>query len=97
MFFGLAMNGQALTIEHAVLAVAALEFATWQGSTFSYYYVYYRKLTAGNTTSNLHESEAKGYAWDNPRVVQVLLRLYKIIYGWQDALLGWLDRSHHAR
>lgn len=93
VFFGLAMNGQALTIEHAVLAVAALEFATWQGSTFNYYYVYYRKLTAGDTTSNLHESEAKGYAWDNPRVVQVLLRLYKIIYGWQDALLGWLDRA----
>ena len=87
------MNGQALTIEHAVLAVAALEFATWQGSTFNYYYVYYRKLTAGDTTSNVHESEAKGYAWDDPRVVQVLLRLYKIIYGWQDALLGWLDRA----
>ena len=93
VFFGLAVSGRPLTIERAVLAVAALEFATWQGSTFNYYYVYYRQLTAGDTTSNLHESEAEGYPWDNPRVVQVLLRLYKIIYGWQDALLGRLDRA----
>ena len=93
VFFGLAMNGGALTIEHAVLAVAALEFATWQGSTFNYYYVYYRNLTAGDTTSDIHETEAKSYPWDDPRVVQVLLNLYKIIYGWQDALLGRIDRA----
>ena len=70
VFFGLAMNGGALTIQHAVVAVVALESATWQGSTFSYYYVYYRKLTAGDTTSELHETEPKSYPWDDPRVVQ---------------------------
>jgi len=93
VFFGLAMSGWALTIEHAVLAVVALELATWQGSTFNYYYVYYRKLTAGDTTSNLHESEPESYPWDDPRAVRVLLRLYKIIYGWQDVLLGRIDRA----
>ena len=88
VFVGLAMNGGALTIEHAILALVALELATWQGSTFSYYYVYYRTITAGDTTSDLHETEPKSYPWDDPRVVQVLFNLYKVIYGWQDVLLG---------
>jgi len=93
VFFGLAMNGGPLTIAHAGLAVAALELATWQGSTFNYYYVYYRTLTAGDTTSDLHETEPKSYPWDDPRVVQALFNLYRIIYGWQDALLGRIDRA----
>ena len=93
VFFGLAMNGGSLTIERAIVAVVALELATWQGSTFSYYYVYYRKLTGGDTTSELHETEPRSYPWDDPRAVQVLLNLYKVIYGWQDALLGRIDRA----
>lgn len=93
VFFGLAANGGPLTIKQAGLALAALEFATWQGSTFNYYYVYYRNLTAGDTTSDLHETEPKSYPWDNPRVVHALFNLYRIIYGWQDALLGRIDRA----
>jgi CDP-alcohol phosphatidyltransferase len=93
VFFGLALNGRAITIEQVILAVLALESATWQGTAFNYYYVYYRKLTGGDTTSQLNETEAENYPWDDPRVVQALLNIYSIVYGWQDALLARLDRA----
>jgi phosphatidylglycerophosphate synthase len=92
VFFGLAVNG-GLTIGRAVVAVIALESATWQCSAFSYYYVQYRNLTGGDTTSQLNESQSEGYPWDNPRVVHILRRLYSILFGWQDALLGKVDRA----
>ena len=92
VFFGLAVNG-GITVGKAAVAVIALESATWQCSAFSYYYVHYRNLTGGDSTSQLNEAESEGYPWDNPRVVHVLRRMYAIIFGWQDALLGRLDRA----
>jgi CDP-alcohol phosphatidyltransferase len=92
VFFGFAVNG-GLTIAKAVVAVIALESATWQCSAFSYYYVHYRNLTGGDTTSQLDEAGSEGYPWDSPRVVHALRRIYVIIFGWQDALLGRLDRA----
>ena len=92
VFLGLAVNG-GLTIGKAVVAVIALESATWQCSAFSYYYVHYRNSTGGDTTSQLNESQSEGYPWDNPRVVHILRRLYSILFGWQDALLGKVDRA----
>ena len=92
VFFGLAVNG-GLTIGKAAVAVIALESATWQCSAFSYYYVHYRNLTGGDTTSQLNESESEGYPWDDPRLVHILRRLYAILFGWQDGLLGKLDRN----
>jgi phosphatidylglycerophosphate synthase len=93
VFFGIALNGGAITIEKVILAVLALESATWQGTAFNYYYVYYRRLTGGDTTSQLNETEAENYPWDNPQVLQALLNIYLIVYGWQDALLARLDRA----
>ena len=93
VFLGLALNGGSITLEKVIIAFLALECATWQGTAFNYYYVYYRKLTGGDTTSQLNENEAQNYPWDNPRTVQALLSIYTIIYGWQDALLGKLDRA----
>ena len=89
----MAVNGGAITIEKVILAVLALESATWQGTAFNYYYVYYRRLTGGDATSRLNETEAQNYPWDNPKVVQALLDVYLIVYGWQDALLVRLDRA----
>ncbi len=59
VFFGLALNGGSITIEKVIIAFLALECATWQGTAFNYYYVYYRKLTGGDTTSQLNENEAR--------------------------------------
>ncbi len=93
VFFGLALNGEAITLEKVIVAVLALESATWQGTACNYYYVYYRTLRGGDTTSQLNESEAQHYPWDNPQVVQALLNIYLIVYGWQDVLLTRLDRA----
>ena len=93
VFLGIASSGQPLTLDRILLAFLALEFATWQGTAFNYYYVYYRTLTGGDTTSKLKETEEQSYPWDDVRVLRVLVRLYRVIYGWQDALLGQLDRA----
>jgi hypothetical protein len=39
------------------------------------------------------EREPAGYPWDNPRLVAALHRAYLGLYGWQDALVAWLDRQ----
>lgn len=93
IFLGLASSGQPLTVERLMLALLALESATWQGTSFNYYYVYYRTLTGGDTTSKLHETEEQSYPWDDARVLRVLVQVYRVIYGWQDALLAKLDRA----
>ncbi len=61
VFLGIALNGGAITIEKAILAVLALESATWQGTAFNYYYVTYRRLTGGDTTSQLNETKGETY------------------------------------
>jgi phosphatidylglycerophosphate synthase len=93
IFLGLAASGQALALDRFILALVALESATWQGTAFNYYYVYYRTLTRGDTTSHLQEDHEAPYPWDNPTVLRLLLKLYQLIYGWQDRLLGKLDRQ----
>ncbi|HZY44540.1 MAG TPA: hypothetical protein VFF70_07305, partial [Anaerolineae bacterium] len=60
---------------------------------FNYYYVYYRTLAGGDTTSKLQETAEAEYLWDNPQILRLLLVLYRFIYGWQDALLGKIDRA----
>jgi phosphatidylglycerophosphate synthase len=92
VFLGLAVH-EGLTIGHAAVAVVALESATWQCSAFSYYYVHYRNLTGGDRTSQLDETETEGYPWDDPRLVHVLRRIYSLVFGWQDSLLGRIDRA----
>lgn len=74
------------------LALLALMSATLQGSVFSYYSVRYRAESGGDTTSRVDESEAAGYAWDNPRALRLLHALYILIYAWQDTLMDWIDR-----
>jgi len=74
------------------LAGAALLCATLQGSVFSYYYVRYRAQTGGDQTSRTNENVPDGYVWDNPTLLQLLYQLYRLIYGWQDALMERLDR-----
>jgi phosphatidylglycerophosphate synthase len=74
-----------------LLAAAALLSGLLQVSLFNHYYVRYRAQTAGDRTSQVSEREPAGYPWDNPRLVAALHRAYLAIYGWQDALVAWLD------
>ncbi len=75
-----------------VIALVALEMMTWHGTAFNYYYVTYRHLTGGDTTSQTHESGDQLYPWDNPAVLKVVYTLYRIIYAWQDRWMAALDR-----
>jgi len=92
VFLGIAIAGNTGSLDRILLAFIALESATWQGTAFNYYYVTYRTLTGGDTTSQLKETGDERYPWDSPLVLKILLHLYRVIYGWQDALLGKIDR-----
>ena len=74
------------------LAAFALVSGLLQVSLFNHFYVRYRAQTGGDQTSQVQETEAGGYPWDNPTQLRWLHRLYQLIYGWQDALVTRLDR-----
>jgi hypothetical protein len=75
-----------------VVAIAALEVMTWHGTTFNYYYVVYRHLTHGDTTSQTEERADGSYPWDNPAALKIVFALYRLIYAWQDRWMAALDR-----
>lgn len=94
VFGGIAMAAWARTGRAAYfgLAGAALICATLQGSVFSYYSVRYRAQAGGDQTSRTNENTPNGYPWDNPTLLERLHQVYRLIYGWQDALMERLDR-----
>jgi hypothetical protein len=73
------------------VALLALEMMTWQGTTFNHYYVRYRHLIGGDTTSRIEESDDEPYPWDHPAALRALLGAYRVIYGWQDLWMTRLD------
>jgi phosphatidylglycerophosphate synthase len=75
-----------------ILAALALVSALLQVSLFNHYYIRYRTQTGGDRTSQLNETAAAGYAWDNPTVLRYVFGAYRAIYGWQDRLVTALDR-----
>jgi hypothetical protein len=74
------------------IALFALEVMTWHGTTFNFYYVVYRRLTGGDTTSQTRESATSEYAWDNPTALRIVFALYRMIYDWQDRWMAFIDR-----
>jgi phosphatidylglycerophosphate synthase len=93
--FGIAFGAQARGAGSGVylLALAALVSALLQVSIFNHYYVRYRAQVGGDRTSQVSETAATQYPWDNPRVLRFLFGAYRAIYGWQDALVAALDRA----
>jgi phosphatidylglycerophosphate synthase len=79
------------------LAALACVSAMLQVSLFNHYYVRYRSQAGGDTTSQVHEREGDHFPWDNPRYVRLLLRLYRWVYGWQDAVVAALDHWANPR
>ena len=63
-----------------------------QVSVYNYYYVLYRHRQGGDPTSVLDERQAQPYPWDPPWLTRSLHQLYLLLYGWQDRLIGRLDR-----
>ena len=80
-----------------VTALVALEVMTWHGTAFNYYYVTYRHLTGGDTTSQARERGDNLYPWDHPAALKIVYTLYRLIYAWQDRWMGALDRRVAGR
>ena len=93
--FSIALGAQARGAGPGVylLALAALISMVLQCSIFNHYYIRYRAQVGGDRTSQVSESAATQYPWDNPAVLQVLFSAYRAIYGWQDALVAVLDKA----
>ena len=92
--FGIAAGAQLRGADASVywLALAALVSALLQVSIFNHYYVRYRAQVGGDRTSQVSETAATQYPWDNPTALKWLFAAYRAIYGWQDALVAALDR-----
>ena len=94
LYAGLAAGlvGRTGQVGYLPLAFLALVSAMLQVSLFNHYYVRYRQASGGDQTSQVSEDEPAGYAWDNPALLGPLYLAYRLIYGWQDAIVARLDR-----
>jgi len=94
LYAGLAAGlvGRTGQIGYMPLAFLALVSGMLQVTVFNHYYVRYRQLAGGDTTSQVNESEPSGYAWDNAALLGPLYLAYRLIYGWQDALVAGIDQ-----
>jgi phosphatidylglycerophosphate synthase len=77
------------------LAGGALLFGMIQCSYFNYYYVAYRRITGGDTTSRTDERRLeKGSGSKKQEVfLWILHKFYLGVYGWQDWFVGKIVRS----
>jgi hypothetical protein len=82
-------TGQLLYVANAFIALVS---AMLQVSLYNHYYVMYRLATGGDRTSRVDEDEPAGYAWDDPTLLAWLYLAYRLIYGWQDSLVTYLDQ-----
>ena len=94
VYAGLAAGvvGRTGQLWYVPLAFLALVSGMLQVSLFNHYYVRYRQATGGDQTSQVNEAEPAGYAWDRPVLLAPLYLAYRVIYGWQDALVARLDQ-----
>ncbi len=85
----------ALVFDQSILLMlAALLLFQLQGSVFNYYYLVKRYQVNGDKTSRIIETEKpKPFERDNLKVLNILHKLYLIIYGWQDFIIHKLDSN----
>ncbi|MBT8183742.1 MAG: CDP-alcohol phosphatidyltransferase family protein [Eudoraea sp.] len=75
----------------AVLALIGFQL---QGTLYNYYYVILRNKVNGDTTSRVFETETpKALAGEDQRNVNVLFRVYRLLYGVFDMIIYRLDTS----
>ncbi len=91
VYFAIAYALFGLTQNHTAfwLGGGALLFGMIQCSTFNYYYVTYRTITGGDTTSRTDERGSTFYKTRfKTAVLFILQKIYLVLYGWQDWLIG---------
>lgn len=94
VYFAIAYALFGLTQNHTAfwLGGGALLFGMIQCSTFNYYYVTYRTITGGDTTSRIDERGSTFYKTRfKTAVLFILQKIYLVLYGWQDWFIGKLD------
>ncbi|NNJ82478.1 MAG: CDP-alcohol phosphatidyltransferase family protein [Flavobacteriaceae bacterium] len=65
-----------------------------QGTLYNYYYVILRNKVNGDTTSRVFETETpKALAGEDQRKVNVLFKIYRLLYGAFDMIIYRLDTS----
>ncbi len=81
-------------ITNASLALFVVSFICLelQCSIFNFYYLIQRNLRNGDQTSKIDEFATPiAYPYENQRTVNVLHKIYLVMYGWQDKVVYWLD------
>jgi hypothetical protein len=65
-----------------------------QGTLYNYYYVILRNKVNGDTTSRVFETETpQALAGEDQRKVNVLFRIYRLLYGAFDIIIYRLDHN----
>jgi hypothetical protein len=65
-----------------------------QGTLYNYYYVILRNKVNGDTTSRIFETDTpQALAGENQRTVNVLFKIYKLLYGVFDKIIYSLDNK----
>jgi len=65
-----------------------------QGTLYNYYYVILRNKVNGDTTSRIFETESpKALAGEDQRKVNLLFRIYRLLYGAFDSIIYRLDNN----
>lgn len=94
---GIAISRTRPAAYSAILAGTALFAGLLQASLYNYYYVLYRARRGGDTTSHVQEAlteEDRSHYRGRPAalaLLRLLLAGYRVIYGWQDSVVGRLD------
>ena len=69
-----------------ILALVAFGFMELQGSLYHHLYVRYRHAHGGDPSARSRE-DARAFPYENARLVALLYGVYRVFYGWQDALI----------
>lgn len=74
-----------------ILALIGLQL---QGTLYNYYYVILRNKVNGDTTSRIFETETPAaLKGEKQRTVNILFRIYRVLYGTFDHIIYRLDRT----
>jgi len=74
------------------LAYGAMACAFIQCSYYNFYLVAYLRLVGRTRSRNDERVSGEGEAGEGD-LVRFLRRVYLLLYGWQDRMIGWIDRK----
>lgn len=86
-----------ITDGHILFTLLSFIGIQLQGTLYNYYYTILRNKFNGDTTSRIFENEApNALKGENQKNVDVLFKLYKVLYGLFDKTIYYLDKNAFA-